>query len=155
MARLDVNEVVHETSTLLQRELLAKRVSLRLELDSMLPLVIADRVQLQQVIINLIMNAVEAMQGVTNRPRELVIRSHEGDPHQVIVAVMDSGVGIAADSADRLFNAFFSTKPGGLGMGLSICRSIIEAHDGRLWASDNGGAGATFQFSLPSYRRSS
>jgi signal transduction histidine kinase len=117
-----------------------------------LPLVFADRVQLRQVIINLIMNSIEAMQPVEDRPRDLLIRSYEDDAHQVVVAVKDSGVGIVAESADRLFNAFFSTKPGGLGMGLSICRSIIEIHGGRLLASGHRGPGATFQFALPPQR---
>src|ERR1700674_4656862 len=108
-----------------------------------------DRVQLQQVIINLVMNGIEAMQSVTDRPRELVIRSHPDETHRVLVTVMDSGVGIPAENADRLFNAFFTTKSGGMGMGLSICRSIIEAHGGRVSASANEGAGATFQFVLP------
>jgi signal transduction histidine kinase len=134
---------------LLQRELLAHRISLQRDLAAGLPLVLADRVQLQQVIINLIMNALEAMQAVANRPRRLTIRSYQDDAGQVVVAVEDSGTGFTAESQDRLFHAFFSTKPGGLGLGLSICRSIIEAHGGRLSASANADRGATFQFALP------
>jgi signal transduction histidine kinase len=135
----------------LQRELLSHRASARLELASELPLVLADRIQLQQVIINLVMNGMEAMASVTDRPRELNILSRfEGD--QVLVAVADSGVGIDPGDVDRLFNAFVTTKPNGMGMGLSICRSIIEAHGGKLWASRNVGPGATFQFALPAYR---
>jgi PAS domain S-box-containing protein len=151
-APLDINDTIKEVITLLQRELAAHHVLLRTELGAALPLVFADRVQLQQVVINLVMNGIEAMQSVENRPRDLIVRSYEDDAHQVVVAVKDSGIGIAAASADRMFDAFFSTKPGGLGMGLSICRSIIEVHGGRLSASSNGGSGATFQFALPSYR---
>src|SRR5712664_3626045 len=112
-------------------------------------MILGDRVQLQQVIINLVMNGIEAMQSVTDRPRELVIRSHQDETHRVLVNVTDSGVGISAENADRLFNAFFTTKSSGMGMGLSICRSIIEAHGGRLWATANVPHGATFQFTLP------
>src|SRR6201999_374305 len=102
-----------------------------------LPNILGDRVQLQQVMINLVMNGIEAMQPVMDRPRELVIRSRQDEAHQVRISVADCGVGISADNADRLFNAFFTTKANGMGMGLSICRSIVEAHDGRLWAEAN------------------
>jgi signal transduction histidine kinase len=95
------------------------------------------------------MNAIEAMQAVTDRPRELVIGSHQDDAHRVVVTVQDCGVGISAEDADRLFNAFFTTKASGMGMGLSICRSIIEAHGGRISVVNNDGPGATFQFTLP------
>jgi signal transduction histidine kinase len=112
-------------------------------------MILGDRVQLQQVIINLVMNGIEAMQSVTDRPRELVIQSHQDETEQVLVSVTDCGVGISAEDPGRLFDAFFTTKSSGLGMGLSICRSIIEAHDGRLWATANLPHGATFQFTLP------
>jgi signal transduction histidine kinase len=95
------------------------------------------------------MNGIEAMQSVMDRSRELLIRSHRDETHRVLVAVTDCGVGISAEDADRLFNAFFTTKSSGMGMGLSICRSIIEAHGGRLWATTNVPHGATFQFVLP------
>jgi signal transduction histidine kinase len=104
---------------------------------------------LQQVIINLVMNGIEAMQSVTDRPRELVVRSGQDQPGQALISVADCGVGIAAENVDRLFNPFFTTKSGGMGMGLSICRSIMEAHGGRLWATANLPHGATFQFTVP------
>jgi C4-dicarboxylate-specific signal transduction histidine kinase len=119
------------------------------------PLTVADRVQLQQVIINLIMNGAEAMQKITDRPHLLVVGSYEDEADQVVVAVKDCGAGIPAEIADRLFDAFFSTKPSGLGIGLSICRSIIQDHGGQLWATENSeGPGATFRFALPSHRDS-
>jgi PAS domain S-box-containing protein len=148
-APLDINDVVREVIGLVQGELISHRVSLRMEFAPALPVVLADRVQLQQVMINLVMNGIEAMQAVTDRPRELVIRSRQDEPQQVLVSVADCGVGISAEHTDRLFNAFFTTKASGMGMGLSICRSIMEAHGGRLWASANLPHGATFQFTLP------
>jgi PAS domain S-box-containing protein len=145
---LEVNDVVRETIALVQRLLISQRASLRIELAPTLPLILADRVQLQQVIINLMMNGIEAMQSVMDRPRELLIQSAR-DETQLVVSVTDCGVGISAENADRLFNPFFTTKSNGMGMGLSICRSIIEAHGGRLWAAANVPHGATFQFTLP------
>jgi PAS domain S-box-containing protein len=148
-APLDINHVVKETIALVQREIASHRISLRTELAPALPRILGDRIQLQQVIINLVMNAVEAMQQITDRRRELVIRSGQDETQQVFLSVMDCGVGISAENANQLFNAFFTTKSSGLGMGLSICRSIVEAHGGRLSASGNEGPGATFQFVLP------
>ena len=148
-APLDINDVVKEVIALVQGELVSHRVSLRMEFANALPVVPADRVELQQVVINLVMNGIEAMQSVADRPRELLIRSLQDETQQVLVSVTDCGVGISAENADRLFNAFFTTKTNGMGMGLSICRSIIEAHGGRLWASANLPHGATFQFTLP------
>jgi PAS domain S-box-containing protein len=146
---LDVNDVAREVIALVQRELTSHQVSLQMELAPTLPMILADRIQLQQVIINLVMNGIEAMQSVTDRPRELVIRSRQDETQQVLVSVADCGVGISAENADRLFTAFFTTKASGMGMGLSICRSIMEAHGGRLWATANVPHGTTFQFTLP------
>jgi signal transduction histidine kinase len=140
---------VRETIPLVQRELISHQILLPMELAPALPTILGDRVQLQQVIINLVMNGIEAMQSVADRPRELVIRSRQDEKQQVLVSVTDCGVGISAENADRLFSAFFTTKSSGMGMGLSICRSIIEAHGGRLWATANIPHGATFQFTLP------
>jgi signal transduction histidine kinase len=135
--------------SLVQRELTSHQASLRMELAPALPMVLGDRIQLQQVIINLVMNGAEATQSVADRPRELVIRSRQDETQEVLVGVTDCGVGILAENADRLFNSFFTTKPNGMGMGLSICRSIIEAHGGRLWFTANVPHGTTFQFALP------
>jgi PAS domain S-box-containing protein len=148
-APLDINDVISEVIALVHRELTSLQVSLRMELAPALPMILGDRVQLQQVIINLVMNGIEAMRSITQRPRELVILSRQDETQQVLVSVTDCGVGISAENADRLFNPFFTTKSGGMGMGLSICRSIMEAHDGRLWAAANVPHGATFQFTLP------
>jgi PAS domain S-box-containing protein len=146
---LDVNEVIREVIALVNRELTSHKVSLQIELAPTVPTIMGDRVQLQQVIINLVMNGIEAMQSITDRPRELVIRSRPDERQQIIVSVTDSGVGISPENADRLFNPFFTTKSSGMGMGLSICRSIMEAHGGRLWATASIPHGATFQFTLP------
>jgi C4-dicarboxylate-specific signal transduction histidine kinase len=148
---LDVNDVAREVISLVQRELVSNQVSLQMELAPALPTILGDRVQLQQVIINLVVNGIEAMQSVTDRPRELAIRSREDEPQQVLLSVTDCGVGISAEDADRLFTPFFTTKSSGMGMGLSICRSIMEAHGGRLWATANVPHGATFQLTLPVY----
>jgi PAS domain S-box-containing protein len=149
-APIDIDHVVTEVIALIQRELINNRISLRTELAPSLPRILGDRVQLQQVIINLMMNGIEAMQSITDRPRVLMIQSAQDETHRVHVSVTDCGVGISAENANRLFNAFFTTKSNGMGMGLSICRSIIEAHGGRLSVSPNEGPGATFQFVLPS-----
>jgi PAS domain S-box-containing protein len=148
--RVEVSSLINEVVALLQRELAAQLVTLQLELEAAVPPIFADRVQLQQVIINLIMNGVEATQAITGRQRVLMIRLYQNDIRHVVVAVKDSGCGIPDENASRVFEAFFSTKPGGLGIGLSICRSIIEEHGGRLRALNNGeGLGSTFEFALP------
>jgi PAS domain S-box-containing protein len=147
--RLELNDVVNDVVSLVQREVLNHRVSLRLKLAPELPPLLGDRVQLQQVIINFVMNGIQAMADIGDAPRELLIESRHDNGGHVVVAVRDSGTGIDLENANRLFDAFFTTKPDGMGMGLSICRSIIEAHGGRVWASNNAGRGAVFQFSLP------
>ena len=149
MTSLDINDVIREAILLVHREVLSHGVSLRTELASGLPPLLGDRVQLQQVVINLLMNGVEAMASITDRPREIVIRSQLHEAGQVLVAVLDSGIGIDSETAERLFSAFFTTKPSGMGMGLSISRSIIRAHGGRLWVSPNPDHGAAFQFTVP------
>jgi signal transduction histidine kinase len=124
-------------------------ILLQTELANDLPSILGDRVQLQQVILNLIINANEAMSEVNGGSRELLIGSRADTPDGVIVSVRDSGPGLKRESLDHLFDPFYTTKPTGMGMGLSICRSIIEAHGGRLWATANVPQGATFQFTLP------
>jgi C4-dicarboxylate-specific signal transduction histidine kinase len=148
-AGLNINELIEEVCALVQVELAKNQVVLRTELSGGLPTVMADRVQLQQVLVNLVQNAIEAMNGIVDRPRSLVIRSEMPSAGQLLVAVQDSGVGINPAVQKRIFDAFFTTKAQGMGMGLSISQSIIEAHGGRLWASANGGPGTTFQFTLP------
>ena len=149
--RLDVNGVVRDVLPLVRAELRRHEMALTLDLVPELPPVLGDRVQLQQVLLNLVMNGIEAMAPATDGPRELVIRSR---PHgdEVEVTVADTGIGIGQHDVDRLCTAFFTTKPGGMGMGLSICRSIVDAHGGRLWATPNAGYGATFHFALPAIR---
>ena len=151
-AWLDLNDVIHEVIALVHGEVRQQRGVLRTELSAALPPVLGDRVQLQQVILNLVINGIEAMQAVTDRPREVHIRSHRHEANNVLVAVRDVGIGLDPENMARLFDAFFTTKPGGMGMGLSISRTIIEAHGGRLWATANDGHGATFQFTLPAGR---
>jgi predicted ATPase/signal transduction histidine kinase len=148
MAPLNLNDLLSEALTFVQHELLSSGVVVRLEHASVLPVILADKVQLQQVILNLVINGIEAMQSVTDRARELVIRSEQDDARHVRVTVTDCGVGFSAASAERRFNTFFTTKPSGMGMGLSICRSIIELHGGRIWAVPNVPHGASIQFTL-------
>jgi len=149
---LDINDVIRDVVPLVRTEVLSHQVSLLVDPAPGLPPILGDRIQLQQVLINLVMNGVEAMASVGDRPRELAIRSrlHEGD--QILVSVQDVGIGIDSNKMDQLFSAFFTSKPGGMGIGLSISRSIIEAHGGQLWATRNDGPGATFQFALPGHR---
>jgi PAS domain S-box-containing protein len=150
---LNVNEVVREVLALVAAELRRQNVDVSTELDSELPPVIADFVQLQQVILNLVMNAIESMASITDRPRVLRIQSRLQDlsgQSAVLVAVSDSGAGLSADEMARVFEAFYTTKPQGMGMGLWVCRSIIETHGGQLTARPNDDVGATFEFVLPS-----
>lgn len=144
----EISEAIREIVSLSQEELVNNDVSVRMQLAPGLPLVRADRIQVQQVIVNLITNAVEAMSGLAEGTREMSISTSQMTSGAVLVTVQDSGPGIDARSSDRLFDVFYSTKPGGLGIGLSICRAIIEAHGGRLWASASEPRGATFQFTL-------
>ncbi|HTC98826.1 MAG TPA: PAS domain S-box protein [Bradyrhizobium sp.] len=146
---LDINDVANDVMALVQRELSSHDVSTRLELAPHLPLILGDRIQLQQVIINLVINAIEAMESISDRPRLLIIGSGRHDTDRVFLTVADNGVGILQADAERMFTPFFTTKSSGMGMGLSICRSIVEAHEGRLSASRNEGGGAVLQFVLP------
>jgi PAS domain S-box-containing protein len=148
---LEINEAILEVIALTRGEVVKNGVSVQTQLAEGLPLIQGDRVQLQQVILNLIVNAVEAMSGVGEGSRELLISTGKAESDGVLVAVRDSGPGLAPASLERLFGAFYTTKPGGLGMGLSICRSIIEAHWGRLWATANVPQGAVFQFTVPAH----
>jgi C4-dicarboxylate-specific signal transduction histidine kinase len=147
--RIDVNDAVREVIELTRGEVIKNAVSVHTELADGLPLIEGDRVEVQQVILNLIMNAIEAMSGMSGRARELRIASCQPGPNRMLVAVTDLGPGLAPDCLERVFDSFYTTKPGGLGLGLSICRSIIEAHGGRLWASANVPRGAIFQFIVP------
>ena len=147
--RLDVVEVIQEALTMAHTEARRHRVAVRTDCAADTPAAWGDRVQLQQVILNLVMNGIDAMKNVTDRPRELLVRCGGGEPGTMLVSVRDSGVGLDRNSVDRIFDAFYTTKPDGLGMGLSISRSIVEAHGGRLWASANDNHGATFQLTLP------
>src|SRR5262245_21995203 len=150
-ARLDINQIVQEVVLLTKNEAIRKGVALRLELAVELPPVLGDRVQLQQVILNLVMNGIEAMASVSDRPREMFIRSSPHEPDLVLLAVQDCGIGIDHENSEKVFNAFYTTKSQGMGMGLAISRSIVESHGGRLWVIPNEGPGSTFQFTLLKY----
>jgi NO-binding membrane sensor protein with MHYT domain len=145
----EVNEAIVELIAVTRGEVMKNNVSVQTQLAEGLPLIQGDRVQLQQVIMNLIINAVEAMSGVSEGSRGLLIRTGKDASDGVLVAVQDSGPGLNPASFERLFDSFYTTKPGGMGMGLSICRSIVEAHGGRIWATANAGPGVTVQFTLP------
>jgi signal transduction histidine kinase len=146
---VDLNEAGSEVIALSRSELQRNRVILRSELADDLPPVTGDRVQLQQVILNLLLNALDAMSGVDDRPRQLVIKTERDEGDRVRLTVQDAGVGFDPQNVERLFEAFYTTKSGGMGIGLSVSRSIIENHHGRLWAAPNEGPGATFSFSIP------
>jgi PAS domain S-box-containing protein len=146
-ASLKIDEVILDVIALTSREMTKNGISAQTQLAESLPAIQGDRVQLQQVILNLLINAIEAMSGMSEGPRELLISTAK-TKSGVVVSVRDSGPGLMPESVERLFESFYTTKPGGLGMGLSICRSIIEAHGGRLWASANQPRGAVFQFTL-------
>ena len=146
---VDLNDAAREIIALSWSDLQRGRVTVRAELAEDLPLVMGDRVQLQQVILNLLLNAADAMSGVDDRPRQAVIKTERLDSDSVGLAVQDVGVGLSTQSAEKLFEAFYTTKSDGMGIGLSISRSIIENHGGRLWARPNDGPGVTFAFSVP------
>ena len=152
--KLDLNEAIREVIVLSRSEMSSHRIVLRLELASDLVPVVGDRVQLQQVMLNLILNAIEAMTLVEDRPRELVIRTQVHEETRVLVTVRDTGHGLDPGSLDKVFAAFHTTKPGGLGMGLSISRSIVESPYGRLWVTANEGPGAAFHFTVLAHRAS-
>jgi len=151
--RLDMNETVREVLDLAQNEVLKNHVTLRTEFADNLSPVLGDRVQLQQVVLNLIMNGVEAMSTVGERRRELIIRTQDDEADQVRVTVQDTGIGLDPQSMERIFDAFYTTKSGGMGMGLSISRSIVDNHGGRLWAVPNDGPGTAFHFTVPKYHQ--
>ena len=145
---VDVKEVIREMIVLLRSESTRYNISVRTELAADLPQVMGDRVQLQQVMMNLVINAIDAMKDI-DVPRELTITSKLAENEQLLVSVTDTGVGLPPQQADQIFNAFFTTKPHGTGMGLRISRTIVESHGGRLWAADHSPRGATFHFTLP------
>ena len=145
---VDVSETVRGVIELIYGEVLKNRVSVRTRLADGLPLIKGDRVQLQQVVLNLILNAVQAMGAVTDGTREVLITTSQTEPNEVCLGVQDTGPGLSPESLSRLFEPFYTTKPDGMGMGLSICRSIIEAHGGRLWATGCEPRGALFQFTI-------
>ena len=147
---VDLNEVTREVMALSLSDLQRNRVVLQSELAEDLPAITGDRIQLQQVILNLLRNASDAMVDVHDRPRQLLVRTEREDGDRVRVSVRDAGVGVYPQNVDKLLDAFYTTKTDGMGIGLSISRSIIERHHGRLWAEANDGPGATFSFSIPS-----
>ena len=152
---VDLNEATREVLSLVYGDLLRNKVILRAELEDAYPLLVTgDRVQLQQVILNLVRNAWDAMSEVNDRPRDLHIRVDLDQHGRARLTVRDAGSGFGLENAERLFDAFYTTKPGGMGMGLSLSRSIIESHGGKLCAQVNDGAGATFSFSIPRHAAS-
>ena len=146
---LGMNDVIRDLTMFLRDEALRQQVSLRTDLSSDLHSVRGDRVQLQQVVLNLMLNAMDAMSGITDRPRELIVSSCRGNQGEILIRVEDTGVGLSPKTAEKIFHPFFTTKAQGIGMGLSISRSIVEAHEGRLWATPRPSGGAIFQFTLP------
>jgi signal transduction histidine kinase len=143
-----MHEIIREMVALMSGEAARYSISVWAELSAELPQVMGDRVQLQQVLMNLMMNSIEAMKDADG-PRELIVRSQQTEDDQLVVSISDTGIGLPSQRADQIFNAFFTTKPHGTGMGLRISRSIIESHGGRLWAANNSPRGACFAFALP------
>jgi signal transduction histidine kinase len=150
--KLDLNETISEVLALIGDEAKRNSVIVRTKFADDLSPVAGDRVQLQQVVLNLVMNAIQAMSSVSERPRELVITTRNNDADCVQATVEDSGTGIASDKGDKIFESFYTTKPGGMGMGLSISRSILQSHGGRLWAVGKDTPGAMFHFTVPKYQ---
>jgi C4-dicarboxylate-specific signal transduction histidine kinase len=148
-AWLQINEIIHSTIGFLDREIQEHQISLQTGLADNVPAVQGDRVQLQQVVMNLLLNAIEAVNQNSLGPRLLVIRCAQRDPKNVLITVQDTGAGFALEDSDRLFDAFYTTKQNGMGMGLAISRSIVESHGGRIWATPNDPTGAAFHFTLP------
>jgi signal transduction histidine kinase len=146
---LDINDAIRDVIELTRGEAMKNGVSVQTELADSLPLVEGDRVQLQQVVLNLIVNAVQAMGTVADDARRVIITTGQASPDRVLVEVQDSGPGLTVENPEHVFTPFYTTKPGGLGVGLSICRSIIEAHAGRLWVTPNLPRGAIFRFTVP------
>jgi signal transduction histidine kinase len=146
---IDLNDVTREVIALAWHDLQQQAIVVRTELGSGLPGIVGDRIQLQQVVLNLLRNACDAMRGVTDRPRQLLVSTSGAVENSVCVTVRDVGVGLDPQGIDHLFDPFYTTKRTGMGIGLSLCRSIIERHHGRLWAEANEGPGATFSFSIP------
>jgi len=146
---LQINRIIEQTAVLAEGQAARNGVAIKLELAPDSPTVLGDSIQLQQVILNLVMNGIEAMTSVDDQPRILTVQSQTENGEQIRVAVLDSGIGLSEEVKGRLFEPFFTTRTSGMGMGLSISRSIIEAHGGRLWAESNGSSGSTFQFTLP------
>jgi hypothetical protein len=144
---LDLNDIIGEVLRLLAGETTRRRVAVETDLEKDLPPVAGDRVQLQQLVLNLLLNGIEAMDPVLDRPRKLLVRSKRDGPETALIEIEDCGVGLK--DPDRVFEAFVTTKKNGMGMGLAICRSIVEAHNGRLWVASEEGRGATFFFTLP------
>lgn len=146
---LDMNELIRELTVFVRDEAIRQHISLCTDLAPDLPRTLGDRVQLQQVLLNLIMNGMDAMSQMTGRPKQLLIRSRKKSPVDILVAVEDSGIGLSREAAEKIFDPFFTTKPDGIGMGLSISRSIVESHRGQLWALPSPSGGATFEFTIP------
>jgi signal transduction histidine kinase len=149
---LDLNETIRDVLALVGDEAKRHGVSIQTQFAGDLAPVAGDRVQLQQVVLNLVMNGIEAMSSITEQARDLVITTRNLEPDQVQVTVEDSGIGLDPNAMAKIFDPFYTTKPGGMGMGLSICRSILQAHGGRLWAEGKDGPGTIFHFTLPTYR---
>lgn len=147
---VNVNEMIEQTVALAAAQSSAHNVMVGLELSPYLPHVLGDRIQLQQVVVNLLMNGIDAISNTTDRPRNVIIRTESQSGGQIRVSVQDSGIGVNPDVMKRLFEPFFTTRPNGMGMGLAISRSIIEVHGGRLWAESDGSTGSVFYFRLPS-----